>query len=113
MSKEGIMQILETSTQRLGDLKQQVEELVVFFSAICEGINQTVDHYVEAFLRPIINGITEGKTKDEVESLRLGRMSKKVSTLLLPLVQCPHFTDLERHSASWVQPSSFNVVFPR
>ena len=72
------MKILDESTHQLGRLKEQIEPLVLFFDNILVEIDRTVETDLEAFLRPIINGIKEGETPGEVEAVRLGRTSKKV-----------------------------------
>jgi len=72
------MQILETSTHQLGKLKEQIEPLSLFFDSLLAQIDTTVKTDLENFLRPIINGIHEGNTPGEVETVRLGRTAKPV-----------------------------------
>ncbi|KAK3374692.1 hypothetical protein B0H63DRAFT_480744 [Podospora didyma] len=74
---DGIMLILENSTKELATLKEKVEPLVEFFQNILGEIDHNVDINLEAFLRPIENGIKEGTNPDEVEALNVSRRSKK------------------------------------
>ncbi len=72
------MTILNNSTRELATLKGLVEPLVDFFMEILQGISHTVDEDLEAFLRPIVNGMTHGASPEEVEAIRIGQSSKKV-----------------------------------
>jgi hypothetical protein len=72
------MTILDNSTRELGNLKDQVEPLVDFFKEILQGISHTVDEDLQNFLRPIVNGITEGSSPEEVQAIRVSQASKKV-----------------------------------
>lgn len=69
--------------QALSRLQNQVEPLVDFFRDICTDINTNVDEDLEGFLRPIINGIEEGDTPDEVKAIHIGRVAKNVSTAVI------------------------------
>lgn len=82
MIQKDIMAILEKATTHLTELKDQVEQLVDFFTEILQGITHTVDEDLEAFLRPIINGITEGSSPEEVEALKISQARKKVGQIL-------------------------------
>ena len=73
------MAILDKSTRRLGELKDKIEPLVEFFTAMLEEIRQNVEGGLGDFLRPIENGITVGKTLEEVEAINMSQKSKKVS----------------------------------
>lgn len=78
----GIMAILDESTRRLGELKDQIEPLVDFFRNILTDIENNVEENLEAFLRPIVQGITEGSKPDEIETIRISRRSKEVRYLI-------------------------------
>ena len=73
------MKILENSTAALSKLKGNIEQLVDFFRGICGGINQSVDRDLEEFLRHINQGIVEGSSPDEIESVNLAKVVKRVS----------------------------------
>lgn len=75
------MAILDESTRKLGKLKEQIEPLVEFFHVILRDIHNNVEENLEAFLRPIVQGITEGEGQDEVEAIRISRRSKEVGCL--------------------------------
>lgn len=72
------MTILDNSTKNLGKLKEQIEPLVDFFKTILGDIDHNVDENLEAFLRPIVNGIKEGSNPEEVEAINISRRSKEV-----------------------------------
>lgn len=74
------MAILENSTRELATLKEKVEHLVDFFKTILGDIDHNVDVNLQAFLRPIINGIKEGTNADEIEAINISHRSKEVST---------------------------------
>jgi hypothetical protein len=73
------MDILDNSTENLGKLKKQIEPLVDFFKTVLGEIDHNVDQNLEAFLRPIVQGIKEGTTPNEVEAINVSRRSKEVS----------------------------------
>jgi hypothetical protein len=64
------MDILDESTRQLGKLK---EPLVEFFKNILTGIENNVGENLEAFLRPILQGITEGSSPEEVDAIMISR----------------------------------------
>jgi hypothetical protein len=72
------MAILDNSTKNLSRLKEQIEPLVDFFKSILGDIDHNVDENLEAFLRPIVNGITEGSNPEEIEAINISRRSKEV-----------------------------------
>jgi hypothetical protein len=72
------MKILDDSTKHLGKLKEQIEPLVDFFKMILSDIHNNVEENLEAFLRPIVQGIREGSNPDECETIRISRRSKEV-----------------------------------
>jgi hypothetical protein len=72
------MAILDNSTKNLGKLKEQIEPLVDFFKSILGEIDHNVDQNLEAFLRPIVHGITEGSNPEEIEAINMSRRSKEV-----------------------------------
>jgi len=74
---EGIMAILDNSTKNLGKLKEQIEPLVDFFKSILGEIDHNVDENLEAFLRPITQGIKNGCNPDEIEAIDMSRKSKE------------------------------------
>jgi hypothetical protein len=76
------MAILDNSTKNLGRLKEQVEPLVDFFKNVLGEIDNNVDQHLEAFLRPVINGITEGSNPEEVQAINVSRRSKEVSAVV-------------------------------
>jgi ABC-type transporter Mla subunit MlaD len=74
------MDILDKSSHQLGELKTHVTNLVKFFNDVLKDVEHTVNTDIENFLRPIKNGIEESSTDaKEVEQIRLGKASKKVS----------------------------------
>jgi hypothetical protein len=73
------MAILENSTRELATLKEKIEPLVEFFKTILGDIDHNVDENLQAFLRPIINGIKEGTNAEEVEAITISRRCKEVS----------------------------------
>jgi len=73
-----VLGILDNSRRELGALKANVEPLVGFFRSIVGDIDHTVDQSVESFLRPVVAGIREGTTPDEVEAINISRRSKEV-----------------------------------
>ncbi len=72
------MAILDNSTRELGNLKDKLEPLVGFFQKMLEEIQENVEGGLQGFLRPIENGITVGKTPEEVEAVNVSLKSKKV-----------------------------------
>jgi len=70
--------ILENSTKNLGKLKEQIEPLVDFFKSVLGDIDHNIDENLEAFLRPIRNGITEGPSPEEIEAINIRAKSKEV-----------------------------------
>ena len=54
-----------------------------FFRDICTDINTNVYEDLEGFLRPIINGIEEGATPEEVKAIHIGRVAKNVSSTVI------------------------------
>lgn len=79
LCQKEIMQILQTSIDSLGTLKDQVEKLVDFFKTILAGVSQTVEKDVESFLETISRGIKEGTNTDEIDQVILREASKRVS----------------------------------
>ncbi|MCJ1401423.1 hypothetical protein MMC11_004636 [Xylographa trunciseda] len=77
MELTSIMEILDESTRQLGKLKEQIEPLVDFFRSILSDIHNNVEENLEAFLRPIIQGIGEGSNPQECEAIRISRRSKE------------------------------------
>ena len=71
------MGILDESTRQLGKLKEQIEPLVDFKNILTD-IENNVEENLEAFLRPIMQGITEGRSPEEVDAIRISRRSKEV-----------------------------------
>jgi hypothetical protein len=84
------MEILDESTRQLGKLKEQIEPLVDFFKSILSDIHNNVEENLEAFLRPIVQGIREGSNPEECEAIRISRRSKEVSSSALSLSQLNH-----------------------
>ncbi|OCL11172.1 hypothetical protein AOQ84DRAFT_287772 [Glonium stellatum] len=81
-----IMEILDESTRQLGKLKGQIEPLVDFFKSILSDIHNNVEDNLEAFLRPIIQGITEGSNPEECEAIRIsGRSKERMFTTALQM----------------------------
>lgn len=70
------MDILDESTRQLGKLK---EPLVEFFKNILTDIENNVGENLEVFLRPILQGITEGSSPEEVDAIMISRRRKEVS----------------------------------
>ncbi|MCJ1359907.1 MAG: hypothetical protein MMC33_009910 [Icmadophila ericetorum] len=71
------MEILDESTRQLGKFKEQIEPLVNFFNSILADIHNNVEENLEAFLRPIVQGIREGSNPEECEAIRISRRSKE------------------------------------
>jgi hypothetical protein len=72
------MDILDESTRQLGKLKEQIEPLVDFFKNILTDIENNVEENLEAFLRPILQGITDDRNPEEVDAIRISRRSREV-----------------------------------
>jgi hypothetical protein len=73
------MQILDVSTHQLGKLKEQIEPLVLFFNTILADMGTTFDIHIKNFLGSIERGIKPGAGVDEIEAVKIGATSKKVS----------------------------------
>lgn len=73
------MVILDNSIKNLGKLKEQIEPLVDFFKSVLGEIDHNVDQNLEAFLRPIVQGMKEGSNPEEIEAINMSRRSKEVS----------------------------------
>ncbi|KAG7287629.1 hypothetical protein NEMBOFW57_007142 [Staphylotrichum longicolle] len=74
---EGILAILENSSRELGHLKEKIEKLVEFFQQMLVEIQDNVEIGLQDFLRPIENGIKEGKTPEQVEAIKVSDKSKR------------------------------------
>jgi hypothetical protein len=73
------MAILDSSIKNLGKLKEQIEPLVDFLKSVLGEIDHNVDQNLEAFLRPIVQGMKEGSNPEEIEAINMSRRSKEVS----------------------------------
>ena len=97
MQQDDILQILEESSRQLGQLKEQVQNLVKFFSSILNEVNATVKDVKKEFITRVDNGILTNRA-GEVTEVRLSpgmlkvRQSKTAS-------ESQHKTDSNRRES--------------